>query len=132
MESLHWRGLPGGPVDLQRQKSMWGRFTGRTCDPLWGPTLEQSVPEGQHPVEGTHAGALCEEHQPTGRTQFGKISGGLSCQWERDPTLRQKKARRSPPEEERVAQTMCDDHSPPSQPPELLTDVVENLEAEPG
>ena len=28
---------------------------------LWGPTLEQSVPEGLHPVEGTHAGAVHEE-----------------------------------------------------------------------
>jgi len=29
----------------------------------WGPTLEQSVPERLHPMEGTHAGAgaECEE-----------------------------------------------------------------------
>jgi len=26
-----------------------------------GPTLEQSVPEGLHPVEVTHAGAVYEE-----------------------------------------------------------------------
>ncbi|KAK4829698.1 hypothetical protein QYF61_006073, partial [Mycteria americana] len=27
----------------------WSRFSGRTCDPVEGPTLEQSVPEGLHP-----------------------------------------------------------------------------------
>jgi len=25
----------------------------------WRPMLEQPVPEGLHPVEGTHAGAVC-------------------------------------------------------------------------
>ena len=29
--------------------------------PWKGPTLEQSVPEGLHPVDGTHAGAVREE-----------------------------------------------------------------------
>ena len=29
--------------------------------PWKGPTLEQSAPEGLSPVEGTHAGAICEE-----------------------------------------------------------------------
>jgi len=60
---------------------------------LWGPTLEQPVPEGLHPVEGTHAGAyhaelhpaggthagaVCEELQPVGRTHFGEVCGELS------------------------------------------------------
>ena len=42
--------------------------------------LEQSVPEGLHPVEGhmTHAGAVHEELQPMGRTHFGEVCGGLS------------------------------------------------------
>jgi len=55
---------------------------------LWGPTLEQTVPEGLHPVEGTHAGAcheelhpmrrthagaVCEELQPVGRSHVGQV-----------------------------------------------------------
>ncbi|GAB0187278.1 hypothetical protein GRJ2_001193100 [Grus japonensis] len=67
---------------------------GRTCDPmergahtgagllaglvtLWGPTLEQSVPEGLHLMEETHAGAVHEELQPVGRTHI-EVHGGLS------------------------------------------------------
>jgi len=38
--------------------------------------LEQSVPEGLHPVERTHAGAGREELQPVGRTHFGEVHGG--------------------------------------------------------
>ena len=60
-----------------------------------GPTLEQSVPEGLHHVEGTHAGAVCEELQPVGRTH-GEVQEvpmeGLS-----------------PSEEEGAAETMCDE-----------------------
>jgi len=33
--------------------------------------LEQSVPEGLHPVEKTHAGAVLEELQPMGGTHVG-------------------------------------------------------------
>ena len=40
--------------------------------------LEQSVPEGLHPVDGTHTGAVCEELQPVGRTHIGEVCGGLS------------------------------------------------------
>jgi len=40
--------------------------------------LEQSVPEGLHPVEGTHSGAVCEELQPMARTHIGEFHGGLS------------------------------------------------------
>ena len=40
--------------------------------------LGQSVPEGLHPVEGTHAGAVCEELQLIGRTHVGEVHGGLS------------------------------------------------------
>ena len=39
----------------------------------WGPKLEQPVPEGRHPVEGTHAGTVHEELQPIGRTH-GELS----------------------------------------------------------
>ncbi|KAK4829353.1 hypothetical protein QYF61_003280 [Mycteria americana] len=39
---------------------------------------EQSVPEGLHPGEGTHVGAVREGLQPMGRAQFGEVCGGLS------------------------------------------------------
>jgi len=44
----------------------------------WGPTLEQPVPEGLHPVGRTHAGEVWEELQPLGRTHIGGFSGELS------------------------------------------------------
>jgi len=40
--------------------------------------LEQSVPEGLHPMERTHAGAVHQELQPVGRTHVGEVHGGLS------------------------------------------------------
>ena len=40
--------------------------------------LEQSVPEGLHPVERIHTGAVCEELQPVGRTHVGEVREGLS------------------------------------------------------
>jgi len=45
---------------------------------LQGPTLEQPVPEGLHPVGRTHAGEVHEELQPVGRTHAGEVSGELS------------------------------------------------------
>ncbi|GAB0180894.1 AN1-type zinc finger protein 5-like [Grus japonensis] len=48
------------------------------CGPIGGPMLEQSVPEGLYPVEGTHAGAVGEELQPEGRTHVAEVRGGLS------------------------------------------------------
>jgi len=51
----------------------------------WGPTLEQPIPEGLHPVEGTHIGTVHEELQPVGRTHVcGELSPvrGTSC-WSR-------------------------------------------------
>ncbi|GAB0188323.1 hypothetical protein GRJ2_001297600 [Grus japonensis] len=54
------------------------RFAGRTCDPVGDPMLEQSGPEGLHPAEETHAGAVHEELQPMGRTHVGEVGGGLS------------------------------------------------------
>jgi len=45
---------------------------------LRGPTPEQPVPEGLHPMEGTHPGAVHEDLQPVGRTHIGEVHGGLS------------------------------------------------------
>jgi len=72
----------------------------------WGPTLEQPVPEGQHPVGGTHAGAVLEELQPIGRTHVGVVCGELS------PvrgtfTLEQGQSVRSPPPEGQEAAETC-------------------------
>ncbi|PKU37806.1 hypothetical protein llap_11890 [Limosa lapponica baueri] len=42
------------------------------------PILEQSVPEGLHPMERTHARAVLEELQLMGRTHIGEFQEGLS------------------------------------------------------
>ena len=60
--------------------------------PCGGPTLEQPVPEGLHPMESTHTGAVHKELQPKGRTDVEKDHGGLSH--ERHPTLEQEKSTR--------------------------------------
>jgi len=53
-------------------------------------------------MEATHAGAVHEERQPTGRSHAGEVHGGLS------PMLEQGKSVRSPsPEDEGAAETMC-------------------------
>jgi len=39
--------------------------------------LEQSVPEGLHPMEGIHAGAVHEELHPVGMTHDGEVCGVL-------------------------------------------------------
>jgi len=44
----------------------------------WGPTLEQPVPEGLHPVGRTQAGAVPKELHPVGRTHIGEVCGELS------------------------------------------------------
>ena len=71
---------------------------GRTCGPVeretyaraglltaletrGGPTLEQPVPEGLHPVEGNHSGAVCEELQPMEGLMLAKFVEN-SLPWE--------------------------------------------------
>jgi len=71
----------------------------------WGPTLEQPVPEGLHPVEGTHAGAVREELQPIGRTHAGEVCGALSPVRGTSTLGQGKSVRSPPPEEEGVAET---------------------------
>jgi len=39
---------------------------------------EVPVPEGLHPMEGTHAGAVLEELHPVGKTHVGEVYGELS------------------------------------------------------
>jgi len=71
----------------------------------WGPTLKQPVPEGLHPVEGTHTGAVREELQPVGRTHFGEVCGELSPVRGTSTLGQGKSVRSPPPEEEGVAET---------------------------
>lgn len=44
-----------GPVE---KSPCWSRNAGRTCYPVAVPMLEQFIPEGLHPVEVTHGGAV--------------------------------------------------------------------------
>jgi len=91
----HWgRWMPGGSCDPGGSPVL-EQAPARTCGPVerethagagllaglvtpWGPTLEQPVSEGLHLIDGTHAGAVCEELQYMGRTHVGEISGELS------------------------------------------------------
>jgi len=103
--SLCWSRLLVGPVDLWREEPTLEQAPGRTCGPvergacagagswqdLWtcgersppwtrllvGPVALKSVPEGLHPMEGTHTAAIREELQPMGRTRAGEVHGGL-------------------------------------------------------
>jgi len=61
LESLHWNRFLAGPVTP------------------WGSILEHSIPEGLHPVERIHAGAVHEELQPMGSTLIGAVHEGLSA-----------------------------------------------------
>jgi len=93
----HWsRGMPEGGCDPMGSPVL-EQAPARTCRPvereahagagllaglvtLWKrSTLEQPVPEGLHPVGGTHPGAVHEELQSMGRTHAGEICGGLSA-----------------------------------------------------
>ncbi|KAK4806915.1 hypothetical protein QYF61_012636 [Mycteria americana] len=67
--------------------------------------LEQSVPEGLHPVERTHAGPVLEELQPVGRAHVGEICEGLDCLLWKGPHA----GAGEECEEEGVAETMCDE-----------------------
>ncbi|GAB0178755.1 zinc finger and BTB domain-containing protein 5 [Grus japonensis] len=68
-----WEAHPGASSWPDRwtcgERSPHGsRFAGRTCDPVGDPTLEQSGPEGLHPVGETHAGKVHEGLSPVGGT----------------------------------------------------------------
>lgn len=53
-----------------------GLLTG-VVNPLGKPMLQQTIPEGVQPMEGTHAGADNEELQFVGRTHVGEVCGRL-------------------------------------------------------
>ncbi|GAB0206607.1 EH domain-containing protein 4 [Grus japonensis] len=65
MGSPRWSKLLAGPVAPWREEpTPETRFAGRTCDLVGDPMLEQSVPEGLHPMEGTHIGEVREGLSP--------------------------------------------------------------------
>ncbi|GAB0188269.1 EH domain-containing protein 4 [Grus japonensis] len=55
-----WSRLLAGPLAPWRQDTMLEQVCWQDLWPHGGPTLEQSGPEGLHPMEGTHTGAVCE------------------------------------------------------------------------
>jgi len=56
----------------------WSSLFLKDDTPWKGSTLEQSVPERLHPMEGTHEGAVLEGLHLVGRTHVGAVCGGLS------------------------------------------------------
>ena len=77
MGSPCWSRILAWPVDP------WGEepTLEQVCwQDLWfcvGFMLEQSVPEGLHPTEGTYDGADCEQLQPVGSTHTKEVHVGL-------------------------------------------------------
>jgi len=71
--------------------------------------LEQPVPEGLHPVEGTHAGAVREELHPVRRTHIGEVCGELSPMRGTFMLDQGKSVRSLPPEGQTAAETTCDE-----------------------
>ncbi|GAB0180737.1 zinc finger and BTB domain-containing protein 5 [Grus japonensis] len=51
----------------------WGRFAGRTCDPVGDPTLEQFAPEGLHPMEETMLEQFMKDCTPWERPTLEKF-----------------------------------------------------------
>ena len=61
MGSLRWSRLLAGPVAPWREEPMLEQVCWQDLRPCGGLMLEQSVLEGLHPMEGTHAGTVCKE-----------------------------------------------------------------------
>ncbi|GAB0181795.1 EH domain-containing protein 4 [Grus japonensis] len=78
MGSQHWSKLLTTPLAPWREEPTLEQVCWQDFWPHGGPMLEQSVPEGLHPMGETHAGAVHEELQPMGRTHIGEVHGGLS------------------------------------------------------
>ena len=67
MESSRWTRLLAGLVAPWRGAHTGADFLAGPV-PHGGPTLEQSIPEGLHPMEKTHVGEVCEGLSPVGGT----------------------------------------------------------------
>ena len=77
--SPRWSRFLPGPVAPWREEPRLEQVCWQGLWPHGGPTLEQPIPEGWHPLGRTHAGAVREELQPMGRTHVGAFRGGLSA-----------------------------------------------------
>ena len=77
MVSLRWSRLLAGPVAPWRELLKTEQVCWQDSRPCGVPTLAQSVSEGLHLVERTHAGAVHEELQPMGRTHLVAVCGEL-------------------------------------------------------
>jgi len=62
---------------MERGAHAGAGFLAGIVTPEGGPTLEQPVTEGLHPMERTHAGPVCEKLQPMGRTHAREVHGEL-------------------------------------------------------
>jgi len=70
--------------------------------------VEQPVPEGLHPMEGTHAGAVREELQPVGKTPVGEVCAKIvSHERNFHAGAGDECEESSSPEEEGAAGTIC-------------------------
>jgi len=78
VRSLRWSRVLAGPVDSWKEEPTLVQVCWQDLWTHGRSTLEHSVPEGLHPVEVTHAGAVCEGQQPMGRTHIGEVCGELS------------------------------------------------------
>jgi len=76
MQSPCWSRLLPGPADQwRRAHARAGLLAGLVTSR--GTQMEQPVPEGFHPVEVTHVGAIHDELQPVARTHVGEDHGEL-------------------------------------------------------
>lgn len=88
--------LQGGPAAGQgkAQQQWWYCLWGNVFKRGENPSLEQSVPKGLHPMEGTHTEAVHEELQPREGLTLGKFA--LVCPRGRELVLEQVKSVRCP------------------------------------
>ena len=107
--SLCWSRLLVGPVAPWREEPRLVQVSWQGLWPWGVPTVEQYVLKGLYPKGGSHAAAVCEELQTTGRTYVGEIHGELSLVGGTQHRSRRRVWGRPPPEEERATETTCDE-----------------------
>jgi len=79
VETLHWSRLMAGPAVQRREESTLEQVAGRACDPVGHPRRSSLFLKCiLHAMEGTHAGAVCEEVRPMERTHIGAVHGEFS------------------------------------------------------
>ncbi|KAM9590860.1 uncharacterized protein ACIBXB_005909 [Morphnus guianensis] len=122
--------VPEGGCDAM-EIPHWSRFLAGPVTPWIGPTLELSIPEGLHPVERTHAGAVRGELQPVEGPTLEKFVEDC-LPWEGPHA-----GAGGEFEEEGVEETTCDELTAIPVPPSTCATQGEEVEkirseAEPG